>query len=211
MIDYPVIPSNVTSIYIDVGLAADCPHTIQWLREDPNSFVFGFEPVPFNCQRVSSLIESLGYSDRFCLIECAIDDIEEEKEVDFFVTRNSEVLDDHGQSSLFRLQDSWKDSMWVDEVIQVKVVSLAVFLNLVDWCRFPFVSGLKTDTQGNDLAILKSIESYFDKIPKIKCESHCYGQYKDDDSPYPLAEFLTSKGYTLITPVMSPDHEYVRI
>lgn len=210
------IPSNIERIYIDVGLAADAPHSFNWLSSDPNGFVFGFEPVKENCDRVLKKVQELGFENRYKLYECAVDDVDGEEIKDFYVTCNSEVVGDHGQSSLFKLKDELKDlegtKYWIEKTVPTLCVNLSDFLIKIDWEKFKQISCLKTDTQGNDLNILKSIESFFDRIPLIYCESYANHQYqKDDDNPNIVYEYMTSKGYRLFNcSVDSADHYYQR-
>jgi FkbM family methyltransferase len=206
------IPDGISEISIDVGLAADAPHALQWLEHNSSVFVFGFEPVKSNCDRVMEKILARGFENRFKLFRCAVDNVDEEIIKDFYVTRNSEVKDDHGQSSLYKLKHELKESMWVDEVVPILCVNLSDLLDRINWNIFKEISFLKTDTQGNDLNIIKSLERYFHKIPRIQCESHCFGQYqKDSDNPTELFSYLTSKGYDLRSmDLNSPDHYYTR-
>jgi hypothetical protein len=48
----PNIPTHIKKIRIDVGLSYDAPHSSQWLNEADDIFVFGFEPVPENCENI---------------------------------------------------------------------------------------------------------------------------------------------------------------
>lgn len=211
------IPIEIERIYIDIGLAADAPHSIEWLSSDPKSFVFGFEPVKENCERVLDKIKNLGYDNRYKLYQCAVDNVKKQEIKDFYVTRNSQVEGDHGQSSLFKLRDELNANtecrMWVDKIVPTLCVNLSDFLTNVDWKRFKSVSCLKTDTQGNDLNILKSIESFFDKIPLIYCESHTHNQYqRDNDNPNVIYEYMTNNGYKLFNcSIDSADHYYQRV
>ena len=70
------IPSDIQSVYVDVGLSYDAPNSNKWLKEDPRSFVFGFEPVPENCDSVMSIINKGGFSKRFQLFQNAVDNQE---------------------------------------------------------------------------------------------------------------------------------------
>lgn len=211
------IPSNIEKIYIDVGLAADAPHSFSWLSSDPNSFVFGFEPVKENCKRVSTKIKELGFKSRYKLYECAVDNVIGEQIKDFYVTCNSEVNGDHGQSSLFKLKDELKEShgtkYWVEKTVPTKCVNLSDLLSKIDWERFKEITCFKTDTQGNDLNILKSIEGFFDKLPLIYCESYANNQYqKEDDNPNIVYEYMTNNGYRLFNcSIESADHYYQRV
>lgn len=206
------IPNFIDEIYIDIGLAADAPNTISWLSQSPNSFVFGFEPVEENCNRVIEKLKNLGLDNRFKLFRCAVDNVDENTIKDFYVTCNSEVVGDHGQSSLFKLREELKDSMWIKKTVPTLCINLKSFLSKIDWQRFKKIKILKTDTQGNDLNIIKSISNYFDKIEFINCESHTYNQYqRNDDNPHLIHEYLTNNGFTFLTSsVMNPDHIYKR-
>jgi len=210
--DNIIIPDGISELFIDVGLAADAPHTFDVLTNRPNAYVFGFEPVKSNCDRVARKIKDFGFENRFRLFHCAVDNVEGETTKNFYVTRNSEIKDDHGQSSLYRLKDELKQSMWVDEVVPTTCVNLCDLLDRIDWIRFDELYALKTDTQGNDLNILKSVERYFHKIPRIQCESHCFGQYqKDGDRPGDVLSYMTRMGYDFVgTDLNSPDHYYMR-
>lgn len=206
------IPDGIDEIFIDIGLAADAPNTISWLSQNPKCFVFGFEPVEENCDRVIKKIKNLNLSDRFKLFQCAVDNVEKEIMKDFYITCNSEITGDHGQSSLFKLRDELKDSMWIQKIVPTRCINLTNFLSKIDWQKFQKIKILKTDTQGNDLNIIKSISSFFDKIEFIHCESHTYNQYqRDDDNPYLIHEYLTNNGFTFLTSsIMNPDHIYQR-
>ena len=96
------IPSGITSIKIDVGLAGEAPNSAIWLDETPDRFVIGIEPLSYHWDMLKELstanskreypkdfrfiqldrgvielngkeISSIG--DRFCGVQCAIDDI----------------------------------------------------------------------------------------------------------------------------------------
>jgi FkbM family methyltransferase len=206
------IPSDTDMVFIDVGLAADCPNTIHLLTNFPKSFVFGFEPVKENCDLVLERIKSLGFENRFRLFHCAVDDVQGEVVKDFHVTCNSEVNGDHGQSSLFKLKDELKNSMWVEKTVPTICVNLNDLFSKIDPIRFDKVSVLKTDTQGNDLTILKSIVDNLQRIEYISCESHTHGQYqRDGDDPRQIHEYLTSNGFEFLTgDISNPDHIYRR-
>jgi FkbM family methyltransferase len=206
------IPPNINHICIDVGLSHTPPYTIHWLSNYTDCFVFGFEPVEENCTRVLEKIKSLGFDNRFKLFQCAVDNVERAQFKNFYVTCNSEVKGDHGQSSLYKLrnEDKVKESMWIEKTTPTICINLADFLAKIDWNRFPMISCLKTDTQGNDLNILKSIHQYLGKIKHIQCESYVHNLYeKDEDNPQLVYDFMTSNGYKLIDGnIMGDEHIY---
>ena len=200
------IPSDIQNIYVDVGLSYDAPNSNKWLKEDPNSFVFGFEPVPENCDSVISIINKGGFSKKFRLFQNAVDDQEGSRV--FNITKNS-IKGDRGQSSFFSPREGAPFS--IEESIEVNCVSLRSLFNLLDWDRFKEIKILKTDTQGNDLVIMKDIVSFFDRIPYIICESHTLNSYANsNDDPGNMASFMTNHNYSLLSPLNHPDHIYKR-
>lgn len=209
------IPDNITDIYIDVGLSHNAPHTVEWLSSNPNAFVFGFEPVKKNCERVLDIIKNLGFEDRFKLFECAVDNVDKPEIKNFYITCNSQVEGDHGQSSLYELtlKNSGGYEFWIDEVSPTLCINLSELFKVIDWERFNSITCLKTDTQGNDLNIMKSIQSYFHRVPFIQCESYTFNQYnKNNDNPKFIYNYMTSNGYQLFnSSIESADHFYKRI
>jgi FkbM family methyltransferase len=204
------IPSEIDMVFIDVGLSYSCPTTIEALSLFPNSFVFGFEPVKENCDRVLDKIKMLGFEKRFRLFHCAVDDVQGEVIKDFHITCNSEVEGDHGQSSLFKLKEELKDSMWVERTVPTVCVNLNSLFSKIDPIRFHMVTVLKTDTQGNDFSILKSLHKNLHRIKYIICESHTNGHYqKNRDDPLEIYDYLTSNGFEFLTDdISNPDHVY---
>jgi hypothetical protein len=211
------IPPNIEKIYIDIGLSSNAPYSFQWLSSDPNSFVFGFEPIKEDCEKVLEKVLDLGFGNRYKLYQCAVDNIIGQEIKDFYITCNSEVCGDHGQSSLFKLRDKLKYSgdtrYWVEKIVPTLCINLCDFLLEIDWERFKKIECLKIDTQGNDLNILKSIEKYFNKIPLIYCESHTHNQYeREGDDPNIIYQYMINNGYQLFDYIVeSADHHYQRV
>ena len=209
------IPDNITDIYIDVGLSHNAPHTVEWLSSNPNACVFGFEPVKKNCERVLDIIKNLKLEDRFKLFQCAVDNVDKPEVKNFYITCNSQVEGDHGQSSLYELtlKNSQGCEYWIDEVSSTLCVNLSQLFEVIDWGRFDSITCLKTDTQGNDLNIMKSIQPYFHRVPFIKCESYTFNHYKkNDDDPKFIYDYMTSNGYKLSSgDIGSADHFYTRL
>ena len=208
------IPSDIERVYIDVGLNHTAPHSLNWLESDSKGFVFGFEPVKENCERVLDEIKSRGFGDRFKLYQCAVDNVEGETIKDFYVTSYSnDGTIDQGQSSLFKFTQPENETLVrIKEVVPTKCVNLTDLLKVLDWDRFKEISCLKTATQGNDLNILKSIESYFDQIPLVYCEAHCFNQYENVPyNPNSVYDYMTTNGYRIFNcGVADADHYYMR-
>ena len=43
-VSFSNIPESIRKIKIDIGLSYSCPHSQNWLENDENLYVFGFEP-----------------------------------------------------------------------------------------------------------------------------------------------------------------------
>lgn len=208
------IPENIKSIYIDVGLSHDAPHSFSWLGNDPDCFVFGFEPVKKNCDRVNSLIKSKGYCDRFKIYEYAVDDVSGVVNKKFYITRNSEVQDDHGQSSFFKVRETLRDKFWIDEEINVTCINLCDLIKQLNMNKLTRIKCLKLDTQGNDFTIIKSLEPSLNMIDSIQCESHTNNTYEKEEesiqSIYNMYLYLKEKGFYLTNNLLDADHFYIR-
>ena len=80
-------PDKPFSLFVDVGLSHNAPHSQMVLATNPQAFVIGVEPNPNSCNSVRSL--NLG--DRFYLIEaishCIAEEILNQFEVDEVTVR----------------------------------------------------------------------------------------------------------------------------
>jgi len=203
-LELPTIPENIKRLGIDIGLSYDAPHSQKWLKGHDDMFVFGFEPVPSNCENLLNTFQS----DRFHLYECAISDKSEKKV--FNVTKHSDSIEkDRGQSSFYTPQD-WAPFS-IDKSIEVDCISLTSFLELIDWNRFKTIDIVKIDAQGHDFEIIKPLVPYFDKLPRIKLEVITNGEYEDvpNISPQEIREFMEENGYQLVND-LGTDHEYAK-
>ena len=232
LIPLPKIDESLERIYIDIGLSWCAPHSVEWLKNDKKCFVIGFEPVEENCTRSMNAITKHGFSNRNSIYQCAVDNVQEITTKKFYITANAGSANDRGQSSLFRLKGNKQIckrtgiSMWVEKEIEVVCLNLCEILQQIDWNRFPSISGLKIDTQGNDFNILKSIEPYLSKIDKIACEVSVEDYYDIEDGgdkSSDIDKYLTNRGFSLVKDrnifpesmdrngVKFPDRQYERI
>ena len=102
------IPDYIKSIKIDIGLSYSCPHSQLWLEQDPNLYVFGFEPNPdcIECIKAGNIekreschgdpIKQEYLDTRFGLIPVALGNVDSVKEMDFY-----QMSRDCGTSSLY--------------------------------------------------------------------------------------------------------------
>ena len=160
------IPINITHVKIDIGLSYNAPNSRHWVNYLENRFVFGFEP---NKNSINSTLtgnyngmtffSDLCIGKHFQLIPCAVD-IEENK-CTFYNTIN-----DVGCSSLYKPVDE----TWIGTSYEVQCFQLKTFFQYFPWDKYPYIEHIKTDTQGNDLRVIKSMENYIEKVAYITVE-----------------------------------------
>lgn len=207
------IPDSSTKLFIDVGTSIDAPNAASWLKEHSDCFVIGVEPNPENIdvlrkgrngnvsfpylaldknaviQHNNTVAE---INDRFCIFECAIDNVEEPTTTSFYMTddRNS------GCSSL--LMPTEKLGLDVKKVHQVDVVPLQMILKKLIPSRFEYVTFLKTDAQGKDIDVVKSCKDYLNKIFVLQMEVNTVGQYENEQNLEEIEQFMFSNNFTTL-------------
>jgi FkbM family methyltransferase len=163
-VDFNNIPLNKKRIKIDIGLSDNVPHTQIWFENDninDDLYVFGFEPNIYNVQNI--LNKNID-NNHFALINVALSNVKEMKEMDFYCTNY-----DPGTSSLYCPNNNLNDK--IKEIIKVPVYSLKHFFDIFDWNRFPYIEYIKIDAQGSDLDILIGAEDYLkNKVVYITAE-----------------------------------------
>ena len=207
------IPPLCTKLFIDVGTSIDAPNAASWLKTYPDCFVIGIEPNPENIDvlrkgrngNVSFAYLSLDknavmqynkpvaeINDRFCILECAIDNVEAPTTTSFYMTddRNS------GCSSL--LKPTKKLGLDIKKVHQVSVIPLEMILKKLIPSRFDYVTFLKTDAQGKDIDVVKSCKEYLSKILIIQMEVNTGGQYENEQKLEDIEEFIFANGFTSV-------------
>jgi hypothetical protein len=187
------IPENIKQIKLDVGLAGEAPNSAIWISETPDRYVFGFEPLthhwsmltdfdsaqttreyPYNFKIIQlgdktvkfkrEVVASL--ENKFTGIQCVIDDVNEITDVDFY--EMDRHLGGSGSSSL--LAPSKFHVRGVNDVVKSKAISLEMFLNGIPWDRFEYIEHIKTDCEGKDFDVVRSIGKYLDKVVFISSE-----------------------------------------
>tara|TARA_R110000796_G_scaffold129880_1_gene245565 strand:- start:3632 stop:4468 length:837 start_codon:yes stop_codon:yes gene_type:complete len=188
------VPKQCTSIKIDVGLAGEAPNSAIWLNETTDRFVIGIEPIAYHWKMLKNLEtanskreypknfrfiqldkgiiefnrqEISKIDSRFSGLHCAIDDVSGKQNFKNFyqMDRNEGAS---GSSSL--LKPSEHHPHFIENIIEVPVISLEYLLEFVDWNRFPFIEHIKTDCEGKDYDVVRSIGKHLDKILYITSE-----------------------------------------
>lgn len=216
------LKENIKNVRMDVGTSVCAPNSALWLSKYTNLAVFAFEPNPFNakCVREGTLeygheykvIENTGKitygsndnvignvndsNNYFKLYEAAVDDVEEYSTATFYCT--SEI--NTGCSSLHKPIES-QLGIPVKEEVTVNVIPLYKFFKNFDWHQVPYIDFLKTDTQSNDLKVIKSCKEYIKNICFIQSEYYAHSAYEGEKSQSEcFSEFhsyMTSNGFKL--------------
>jgi hypothetical protein len=191
-----LINENISKVRIDIGLSFNAPISRRWLEYFDDRIVIGIEPDPENVQKIKDgtvnpfdgkAIPPMSF-DRFFLIEAACDP-DDVGQKEFHKVKGM----DTGCSSLYKPTSS----DWSFDLIKVKTVNLSDLIEfLLD--RFPFIEQIKTDTQGHDLIILKSIERHLSRIAFYDLENGTSGQYQKERDEDKALGFITQKGFSLI-------------
>ena len=184
---------------IDVGTAATAPNSAFWLLKYEDTGVIGFEPNKDNYKILlygtktnqylnesrlllgSNLIKYknkiLKHLDKkiVFIFNIGIDNVKISKKKTFYNVEDKNF----GCSSFNKpLEDKLK--IKINKINKVKVNNLKYYLNLLDKKRFEFIDFLKTDTQGNDLKVLKSCGDQIRKICFIQTEYWSNQHYHGD-------------------------------
>lgn len=186
----------------DIGLSNDMPNSLEWLEKDEDVFVVGIEPHPNNFQCCKELIDNSKFKDRCFLIESAIDDVENTDKKVFYGLGGPETNYDAGTSSLRKPIGRFKNS--IKEVYNVNVISLNYIL---DNLEYHLIDLIKTDTQGNDLNVLKSLKEHIKKVIYIHSEYDESSDYKNANTGSELDDFLLKNNFEKYDVVYQPLRE----
>lgn len=190
-----IIPPTKTRIKLDVGNSVNAPNSAIWLRKDPDTMVFGFEPNPFSCAMLYSGKAASFYSfantldqkhvlKDFFQMKVAVGDVNERSQ-QFFVTEGDPGTSSLNEPTAFKLQRS----------VFVPVIRLDYFLDKLPWDQFDYIDLLKTDTQGYDLKAIKGAGRYLrERIVCVSPEFSVNG-YKGAHRSDELQEYLKSNGF----------------
>lgn len=196
------MPASYESIRIDIGLSHNAPNSALWTKTSPSTFVIGVEANRFN---VARLLRWGTWSRNdpknpvrrhkprnLQILFCALDDVASPCFSDFY-----HMGGDPGTSSLLKptnvLSDDFGYSLQV--VSKVPTLRLSSLMALLPWDRIPTVEVCKIDTQGKDLAILKSADEFLQRILVLEIEMDTYGQYESAPSREEIIQFLDSAGF----------------
>lgn len=175
-------------VWIDVGAHLG-ESTLTHAIVNPGLTIYAFEP---NLRAASSLF---GRAPNYIVIPMAV--AERDGSAQFHLNSLGEA------SSLLAMDESsrmsWKGGEVLREeaVITVPTVRLDTFMDLV---RINHLDFLKVDTQGNDLAVLRSCGERLRDVSKITLEVDVSSRrlYQGSPSKQEVLSFVEAAGFTLI-------------
>ena len=193
------IPDNITHIKIDIGLSYNAPHSNIWLCNEPNLFVFGFEPNPKSVKSIlgkqiiprqnghGEVLDKKFIDSRFKLIPFALSNVSQPTTMKFHAT---EI--DVGTSSLYKPIDA---SLGGFEEVNVPVYSLKHFFDIFPFDRFEYIDYIKIDAQGSDLDILMGAGDYLQKVVYITAEESCQYESSQHNTADNMTKYLESQNF----------------
>lgn len=211
-------PPRARSLRIDVGLSHNAPNSAKWLLDRSDLFVIGIEANKYNAYKLITagmwsknnpeLIIRPYKSDNFCILYCAIDNVEMPCNSQFYHMKG-----DAGTSSLLEPTDRLlKDHGYsVKDVSDVPTIPLSTILEIIPWKVFDYIEVLKVDTQGKDLDVLKSAKQYLDKIALISVEVDTFGQYHGAAKKEDIYEFMKNSNFYPAKVLSNVENEVVDI
>jgi FkbM family methyltransferase len=186
------LPDWVQRIKIDVGLSYTAVNSIEWIREDKNLLVIGFEPLP---ESVKRLRQWLSQQNDSVLLEKQL--------VILPVALGREV----GSAKLtITAADSAASSLLTPKrmvqkgSLDVQVFTLAGLLRLLPLEVIERVDYLKLDCQGMDLQILKGGGGELSKIALITAEAENDQYVNSSNSLKEMINFMNSHGFIQVNP-----------
>jgi len=180
--------NGIRGTWIDVG-AHQGESTLVQALENPGLKVYAFEP---NLRTATQL---MGRAPNFIVIPMAV--TEKDGNAEFHINAFDAA------SSLLPLNpegvrswDAAQKLLKVESVVTVPTIRLDTFLNLVGIREIDF---LKVDTQGMDLAVIKSAGNRLSDIAKIKLEVWVSPQpiYSGTPSKHDVISYLHQRGFEL--------------
>jgi len=180
---------GIKGLWLDVG-AHMGETTLMQALQNPGLTVYAFEP---NLRAVASLI---GRARNFIALPMAV------AETDGCAQLHMNSFEE--ASSLLAMDEasrrSWKggEALREESVVTVPTIRLDTFLDLM---RIPLVDFLKIDTQGNDLAVVRSAGKRLGDIRKITMEVDVSRRrlYQGSPSKQEVLSFMLAAGFTLIS------------
>jgi FkbM family methyltransferase len=215
LFDGITFPENIKRIKLDIGLSYGANNSHNWMTQEKDLYVFGFEPnpdclevlrkggivaqQPFHPQPISD--EHL--KSRFKIMPVALNNVDTPGEIDFFKMQN-----DCGTSSIHQPIDSFIGP--VKEVVKVPVYSLKHFFDEFPWDKYDHIEYIKIDAQGSDFDILKSAGDYLrERVVYVTAEPEMW-QYANcqHNSEHNMTQYMESQSFVRVKTPNTHDPTY---
>jgi FkbM family methyltransferase len=187
-----VIPSWVKHIKLDIGLGRHPIYSHNWLRTQPDTIVFGFEPNPAALACIHKNLHTSGnvMATKFFPIPVALSS--QSSELTFYVTEPW-----YESSSLLKPKESTL-SMIKSNIVTIKVpgFKLSEFFELLPLESVEYIEYIKIDAQGVDLDIVKSGKDVIqDKVVYITLEADGHYYENSDSNVSEIDTYMESIGF----------------
>lgn len=186
------IPENMKYLKIDVGLSENAPQSQEWIENDLETFVFGFEPILESRNSIKSGIsrwptklDPKYIGARILIVPCALFSKHIIGGMEFNVTK-----DDPGCSSLLV-----PVNFEVAYTEHVEVWTIQEFMKFVNPARFPMVDHLKIDVQGSDFEVIKGIGESFSRFLAITVEIDTNGYRGTSNNYVEMYKYMHRRGF----------------
>ena len=206
--------NGINKIRFDVGCAATAPNSVQWILNDSNINVFAFEPDIRSYNILLNGLNTNQYKDKprlikkkkiiifkkkilkkisrenFRVYNCGIDNVSKKTKKYFYHTAKK----NYGCSSLLK-PISKKLGIKTEFKKLVDIYPLNFLKNI----NSKYIEMLKTDTQGNDLNVLKSAGNFIKKIAFVQSEYWALEDYEGEknklDARNEIIEYMKKKNF----------------
>jgi FkbM family methyltransferase len=201
-----LIPEWVKHIKLDIGLGRYPIYSRDWLKKEPDTLIFGFEPAPDALESINAnwIITKEEMGKNFFLIPVALSE-NSNTFLDFYMTKPK-----CESSSLLKPTQEFLDHYnFTCEKIQVPCFSLKDFFDYLPLDTIPYIEYVKIDAQGMDLNIVRSGENTIkEKVVYITLEADGY-QYENSESLIdPIDTYMKSIGFIKIDHPNTQDPTY---
>lgn len=194
-----LVPDFVTSVKLDIGLSGNAPQSKVWIDENPNTLIFGFEPLSMNIKMISEAtstwtvkLDPKDIGRNIFIIPVALSSKTLGHKLKMKITDK-----DSGSSSLLDstdlLQSTWE---------YVPVFKLDDFLDFIDLERCEFIEHVKIDAQGMDFEVILGAEKFLDKICFITAEMDL-NYFGTKNNSLKLSSFMTLRGFLKLGKISS--------
>jgi FkbM family methyltransferase len=201
-----VIPEWVKHVKLDIGLGRYPIYSREWLKEQPDTIIFGFEPAPdaLNMIRENWIISKEQMGRNFFVLPIALSETSNTF-LNFYVTSPASE-----SSSLLKPKQAFLDHYnFKTQEIQVPCFTLNDFLQMLPLNKISYIEYVKIDAQGVDLSIVRSGENIIkEKVVYITLEADGHQYENSDSNPTNIDEYMKSIGFEKINHPNTHDPTY---